>query len=103
MTTSTLRLDSVRVIWEADFDSEWPQAERCYAKAEVSYQINENGDRRLETVTSAGLNGIQLAGPDDPYRTEVELEQLTELRDHLRAFNVPTRDFARRFAPALQE
>jgi hypothetical protein len=103
MTQSTLRLDSVRVVWEADLESEWLEAERCYAKAEVSYPINENGDRRLETVTSAGLNGIQLAGPDDPYRTEVELEQLTELRDHLRAFNVPTRDFARRFAPALQE
>jgi hypothetical protein len=98
MESTILRIDDVRVAWEDD-----GELQRCQAVAEISYAINDCGDRRIEWLYSGGLNGISLAGSDDPHRQIVELEQLDELRDHLRVFGVDTRDFAARFAPALQE
>ena len=101
MAKKTLRIDRVKVVWEPDGYGD-PRMQRCHAFAEVSYPINSAGDRRLETLTSGGLSGITVLGPDDPYKIEIETEQLDELRDHLEAFGIDTRSFASRFAPALQ-
>lgn len=87
-----LRLDSVRVKWEADIECPYP-ASRCQAIAVVSYEIGPSGDRRLETLSSGGLNAIE-KNPTADYRHEVENEQLSELRDHLRVFGVPVKNFA---------
>lgn len=97
----TLRLDTVRVIWQRD-PSGSAGAERCFAFADVSYPININGDRRMERLTSSGLNDIQ--GATGGYRTQIEVEQLEELRDHLRVFGVPVSRFAQvAGVPELQE
>lgn len=109
-SNKTLRLESVRVVWEPDTD--WiadpdehanpEDCERCQAIATVSYQITRDGDRRLETLTSGGLNGIE--GAEGDYRRQIEGEELSDLREHLRVFGVPVGDFARiANRPDLQE
>ncbi len=94
---ANIRIDDVRLVWSEDEDGQ-----HCEAVAEVSYDIGD-GTRRIEWLKSGGLGGIDIVGPNDPYQQEIELEQLDDLRDHLRAFGVETRDFAARFAPSLQE
>lgn len=79
-----LRIDSVCVKWTEELDGL-----ACQAVAEVSYQINDKSrDRRLEWLTSGGLHAIELAGPDDPYKREIELEELADLYEHLTAFGI---------------
>jgi len=56
------------------------------AKAVISYEIGQ-GHRRLETLTSGGLWGIE-SDAGDEYITEVETEQLEDLKGHLEAFGV---------------
>lgn len=75
-----IRLERVRIHWEPDPTSEYPEADV------VSYPTGPDGDRRLERLTSAGLNGID--GATGAYRREVEREQLEDLRDHLDVFGV---------------
>ena len=59
----------------------------CMAEAVVSYPISKQGDRRLETLTSGGLWGIE-SDSDDSYKTEIAKEQIEELKDHLKRFNI---------------
>ena len=59
----------------------------CMAKAIVSYPISKQGDRRLESLTSWGLWGIE-SDSDESYKIEVSKEQLEELKDHLKRFNI---------------
>ena len=61
------------------------------AKAEVSYDIGQ-GSRRIERFTSGGLWGIE-SDSDEKYLIEVENEQLENLKEHLRQFNVNVTDF----------
>lgn len=60
----------------------------CRAVAEVSYPIG-NGSRRIERFTSSGLWGIESDCGQD-YKTQIESEQVNELKDHLERFNIPT-------------
>lgn len=61
-----------------------------YAKAEVSYDIGQ-GSRRIETLESSGLWGIESDSGD--YLKEVEKEQLEDLKEHLKAFGVNVKNF----------
>jgi hypothetical protein len=67
----------------------------CYigirAKAEVSYPIFGNS-HRLEHFTSGGLYGIE-SDSDNSYIKEIEQEQLDDLKEHLKTFNVSIRNF----------
>lgn len=84
-----LRVDDVRIKWEQD--TEGHATWSVVAIATVSYQLGSNGDRRLETLSSAGLHGIELgdrASADAMYRSELEDEQLEDLRLHLRVFGI---------------
>jgi hypothetical protein len=93
-----LRLDHVRIVWQDDTElkESGEPYEGCYAEATVSYQVSERSpDRRLETLTSGGLWGID-ADPDDGqsrYRREVEREELADLKGHLQVFGVPLDGF----------
>ena len=105
-SNKTLRLDSVRVVWETDpYSRTFPVKESCRAEATVSYQITRDGDRRFETLTSVGLNGIDgIDGADGNYRRQIEGEELSDLREHLRVFGVPVGGFAQLAnRPDLQE
>ena len=61
-----------------------------YAQAEVSYPVGRDGCRRIERLRSGGLWGIE---SDSGELHEVAEEQLQELRDHLRVFNVNLSNF----------
>ena len=68
----------------------------CVARASVSYPLNGSDAsynhpdyRRLESLTSGGLWGIE-SDSSDEYRLEVESGQRAELIDHLQAFGVDT-------------
>jgi len=69
------------------------RGEWCYlgimAKAVVSIPCNGNS-RRLETLTSGGLWGIE--SDSGEYLDEVAQEQLEDLKSHLRAFGVYIRN-----------
>lgn len=80
------RVDRITVKWEEDDTA--PNALSCVATAEVSYPMNDAGDRRIEWFTSGGLYGIELDGPNDPYRFEVERQQNADLIDHLAHFGI---------------
>ena len=60
------------------------------AEAVVSYPIG-GGNRRLETLTSGGLWGVESDGGE--YLEEIEKEQINELKGHLEAFGVDISDF----------
>jgi hypothetical protein len=82
------RLDRVKFEWT---DEGTDMA--CQAVAEVSYPINDQGDRRLEWFTSGGLHGIQT--PINPaYRKGIEDDELADLRDHLSHFGMTWTDEA---------
>lgn len=68
-------------------DGQW-QMLGCRAVAEVSYPVG-NGSRRIERFTSGGLWGIESDCGQD-YKTQVEAEQVNELKNHLEQFNIPT-------------
>lgn len=58
----------------------------CTAKAEVSYSVGQ-GSRRSEWFTSGGLWGIE-SDSEQSYLSEVEQEQLNDLRSHLEQFGI---------------
>ena len=60
------------------------------AEAVVSYPIN-GGGRRLETLSSGGLWGIESDSGD--YLKEVEQQELNDLKDHLKQFGVDVSHF----------
>jgi len=72
---------------KASYGDRWEML-GCIAKAVVSYDIGQ-GSRRLETLTSGGLWGIESDSGKD-YFSEVESEQLADLADHLRHFGINT-------------
>lgn len=68
------------------------------AKAEVSYEMQNvypRGNRRIEWFTSGGLWGIE-SDSEEKYLIEVENEQLADLKEHLRIFNVDVTDFEKK-------
>ena len=71
----------------------------CVAKAEVSYPINESGDRRIETFRSGGLYGVE-SDSDSEYLKEVEKEQIEDLKQHLEHFNVDLSSFEKKVEEA---
>ena len=74
----------------------------CMAESVVSYPISKQGDRRLETLTSGGLWGIE-SDSDESYKTEVAKEQLEDLKSHLKQFNIKISKKAERlFNEALE-
>jgi hypothetical protein len=68
---------------ESHHDGEWYGVQ---ASAEVRYHIG-GGNWRCETLTSAGLWGI-----DEPY-ADAEADELVDLEDHLKRFNVDVSNF----------
>lgn len=60
------------------------------AYAEVSYPMDDQGNRRCETFQSGGLWGIESDSGD--YLNEVMAEELSDLRDHLKHFGVVASD-----------
>lgn len=85
MSTPTVTIDRFYIEWKADPDSN-AIAKSCEAVVEVSYPINDRGDRRLQTFRSGGLYGIERPSPD--YRRQVEKEETEDLRAHLAAFGI---------------
>jgi hypothetical protein len=85
------RIDAISIKWEADNFSEWLREDveivGCVAKAEISYAIGNNGTRRIDWLTSAGLWGIESDSGKD-YLKQVEKEQLADLREHLQHFGI---------------
>jgi hypothetical protein len=69
----------------------------CYAVAHVSYPVTCAGDRRLETLRSGGLWGIESNSGAD-YESEVQAEELADLKAHLEKFGIDTSDFWQKVA-----
>lgn len=63
-----------------------------FATAVVSYPAGKT-NRRIETLSSSGLWGIE-SDSDENYITDMENEQLEDLKQHLKAFGVDVTDFA---------
>ena len=82
-----LHVDRVRIVWKPD-----GERQSCRAEAQLSYPISEQGDRRLDWLSSGGLYGIDEPSPS--YQREVEEEQLNDLRGHLEAFGIVLSDKA---------
>ena len=61
------------------------------AIAKVSYSIG-NGNRRLETLTSGGIWGVESDSDQDYFET-LEQEELDNLKEHLETFGVDVSDF----------
>ena len=59
------------------------------AEAQISYPLNNNGDRRLEWLSSGGIWGVE-SDSDESYLKEMEEEQLSELKEHLETFGINT-------------
>jgi len=59
----------------------------CTAKMVVSYKLNEQGDRRLETLKSGGLWGIESDSPDE-YFEDIAIEALNDLALHVNKFGI---------------
>lgn len=81
------KIESITIELVDDYDEEWTVG--LFAKAEVSYKVNEY--KRLETFTSSGLWGLDVY--DNEYHTIVAIEELKELKEHLKAFNVDVINF----------
>ncbi len=77
--SAPLQVDELSIHWHSEDDGE---TEGCTAKALVSRPIG-CGNRRLETLSSSGLWGIDERNESD------EAYQLEDLREHLQAFGVP--------------
>lgn len=71
------------------------------AEARISYPVNEAGDRRLETLTSGGIGGVE-SDCDDSYMEELEREQLDDLKAHLETFGVDLSNFDELAEEALE-
>lgn len=61
------------------------------AEATVKYSIGQ-GNYRLENFTSGGLWGIE-SDSDNDYIAEVEKNELNDLKNHLKQFNVNVKNF----------
>jgi hypothetical protein len=70
---------------KASYGNQWEML-GCVAEAQVSRPIGQ-GSRRLETLTSGGLWGIE-SDSDRDYMKQVEHEQLSDLAEHLNAFGI---------------
>ena len=77
-----MRVDSIRIEHHADQED----SIGIVAVAEVSYPIG-GGSRRIEWFSSSGLWGIE-SDSSEEYLTEVEKEELADLKDHLTHFGV---------------
>lgn len=64
----------------------------CYAKATVSYPVNGDHARRLESFRSGGLCGIESDSHEDYFR-EIEAEELGDLKTHLASFGIDISQF----------
>ena len=62
------------------------------ANADVSYAIS-NTDRRIETLTSGGVWGIESNSGKDYIEGEVGKDELNDLKTHLERFGVNTSNF----------
>ena len=72
-------------------------------KAEVSYSINpKTNDRRIEWFTSGGLWGIE-SDSDESYLKDIQVEQIDDLRDHLKQFNVDLSNFDELAEQAIED
>ncbi len=76
---------------EALNEGEWAYV-GIQAEARVSYPSGPNGHRRIEWFTSGGLWGIENDSGDE-YLTGIAKDELSNLREHLNAFNVDTSEF----------
>lgn len=63
----------------------------CYAEAVVSYPTG-SGNRRLETLRSGGLWGIE-SDSDAKYTSEIEVQELADLKGHLEQFGIEWPEF----------
>lgn len=54
----------------------------------VSYQVDEEGNRRIEVFSSGGQCGIE-SDSSQLCKAAVEVEQFEELKHHLQVFDVP--------------
>lgn len=66
------------------------------AECEVSYPLDSTGelkDRRLETLTSGGLYGIDYSYTIENHHIEVANDQLLDLKEHLKVFSVDVSNF----------
>ena len=77
-----IRIEEVCILWKPGFTQDEPETEGCTAVATVSRPIGQ-GNRRLQCFSSSGLWGI------DERCESYEVEQLDDLREHLKAFNIP--------------
>ena len=59
------------------------------AVAEVSYPIGQDGNRRLEWLTSGGIWGVNVYNEKSYIKTLIE-EELADLKSHLERFNINT-------------
>lgn len=67
------------------------------AECVVSYPIDSTGnltDRRLETLTSGGLYGIEYQFAICAYHVGIANEQLSDLKEHLKVFGIDVSNFA---------
>lgn len=71
-------------------------------EARVSYGVEPNGHRRLEWFTSSGLWGIESDSSTD-YLIEVANDEVSNLREHLNAFNIDTSDFDELVNDAIEQ
>lgn len=70
-------------------------------KAEVSYSLDKQGNRRIEHFTSGGLWGIE-SDSDEEYLKDIQVEQVDDLRGHLEQFNVNLNNFDELAGQALE-
>lgn len=70
------------------------------ASSIVSYCIGTD-NYRLETLTSAGLWGIEYTGKKDSYIMETVNYELSELKEHLKVLNVSIRNWKKKTSEAL--
>jgi len=61
-----------------------------WVEATVSYPTNERGDRRIETLRSGGLWGIECDSDEDYINGTILADELADLKEHLEAFGVDT-------------
>ena len=61
-------------------------------EAQVSYPIDNNGNRRLEWFSSGGLWGIE-SDSEESYLKSIEEEETENLKEHLKQFNVDVSSF----------
>lgn len=105
-TTTKFQIESVKIERIADRDADTSYLEQegfedrlaeyrnesfgfigIQAKAVVSYPMDEQGNRRLETLTSGGLWGIE-GDSSREHLAEIEAEELAALAQHLAAFGI---------------